>query len=135
MIDNPPEQNHEDQEPIAGFATADAPKMRARLGGTTLAQNRLHDGGGTAKPAEVVASIPNPASRPEGSLVLNFFSDVPNGTDPALGKIPQRNAVGGRGATSPASSTWHHNKIVRFVIFINALLNLTMLFFSVLRGS
>jgi hypothetical protein len=39
--------------------------------------------------------FPNPAPRPEGSLpalVLNFFSEISNGTDLALGKIPKRDA-------------------------------------------
>jgi ATP-dependent protease ClpP protease subunit len=41
-------------------------------------------------------NFPNPVSRPEGSLpplVLNFVSEVSDGTDLALGKIPQRNAA------------------------------------------
>ena len=40
--------------------------------------------------------FPNPAPRPEGSLpplVLDFFSDVPDGIELALGKVPQRNAA------------------------------------------
>jgi ATP-dependent protease ClpP protease subunit len=40
---------------------------------------------------------PNPAPRPhEGTLpplVLNFFSDVPDGTELALGKVPQRDTA------------------------------------------
>ncbi len=40
--------------------------------------------------------FPNPARRPEGSLpplVINIVSEVSNGTDLALGRIPQRNSA------------------------------------------
>src|SRR6266404_4763727 len=40
--------------------------------------------------------FPNPARRPEGSLpplLINIVSEISNGTDLALGRIPQRNSA------------------------------------------
>jgi hypothetical protein len=51
--------------------------------------------------------FPNPACRPEGTLpplIMNFASEVSNGTDLALGRVPRRNAAAYVGAIQAAGS-------------------------------
>jgi ATP-dependent protease ClpP protease subunit len=86
---------------MEGLATAEVTAQGGEAGWDDSAQPRsreticMIEAGPRMRP-KALPQFPNPASRPEGSLpplVLNFFSEVANGIDIALGRVKSRDTA------------------------------------------